>query len=404
MVLEGIAELPLHNGHVPEALLRRMKKLGSLIARFIVETYGPRVLLERLADPLWFQAFNNVIGMDWDSSGSTTIVLYVLKSSFPPESAREEGLAVLGGKGGDARNIPEEAGYLRDLVDPEQVVLTSRLSAKVDSVALQDGYTLYIHAVLVTENGLLVVQQGMNLDTRLARRYHILLEKPGVYTIDDDPHSGVASMITAPALNLVNEESRSTRKAILDILQSTPVDSLLHDVHRVNRALRRLPSLEDYVKGVISTQPGELGVKVSKCPLFYRPIVNTRNVGKVAEEIKKAALREFSELLLIPGLGPETLRAIALVADLIYGYEPSFKDPTTHPLDPFLYAYAHGGKDGVPYRIKPKDVDKTIEFFANVLASIKTGDREKEVLLRNFSRMVRRISYRYGLDQGTFQA
>lgn len=388
----GIAELPLHDGHVPEYLLKRMKRLGSLIAKYIVETYGPSELLKRLSDPFWFQAFNNVIGMDWDSSGSTTIVLYVLKSVFRPELYFNTGLAVLGGKGSDARAIPEEARFLGDSVDTKAVVDTSRLAARVDSVALQDGYTLYIHGLLISSSGdVLVIQQGMNLEAKVARRYHIYLEKPGVFKVDSDPHSGVASQLIAPALNLVDEFSREARRAILEIVSSTPTSSLVEQIYEVNRVLRGLPTLDSFTRGASTGTSTELREKVRRCPIFYRLVAEPRRVGEIAEAIKRLAPIEFHELLLIPGVGPETVRAIALVADLIYGVEPSLKDPTTHPLDPFLYAYAHGGKDGVPYRVKPREMDKTIEFFARVIEEVRAESREKELLLKNLSMFVRRV-------------
>ncbi len=388
----GIADLPLHEGHVPEYLLRRMKHLGSLIARYIVDVYGPSELLKRLSDPLWFQAFNNVIGMDWDSSGSTTIVHYVLKNTFPPSSLRDFGLAVLGGKGRDALGVKQEALLLNGVLDARSIIDTSRFSARLDSIALQDGYTLYIHGLYVSEKGgVLVVQQGMNVEERVARRYHIYMVKPGVFNVKSDPHSGVASHKVNPALNLLDEESDYTRRAIVEILESTPIGSLVEQVHVVNRLLKGLPSLEAYIHGGLIQDKDTVRDRFAKCPIYYRPVRDVNRIEVVAERIKKLAPREFHELLLIPGLGPESLRAIALVADLIYGYTPSFKDPTTHPMDPFLYAYAHGGKDGVPYRVKPREIDKTIEFFAGVLNDLKTGSREKEILLRNLAKFVGRV-------------
>jgi len=394
VVLEGVAELPLHEGRVPAYLLRRMKTLGSLIARYIVEARGPRELLIRLSDPFWFQAFNNVIGMDWDSSGSTTVVLYVLKSAFPASSLRDEGITVLGGKGRDAVNVDKEIRLVSDVVDAERLILASKLAAKVDSVALQDGYALYIHGLLASGDGdLLVIQQGMNLSTRTARRYHLRGEGLRLLAAEEDPHTGVACNRLSPALNLVDARSSSSRRAVLDIVTSTPPNTLIEEVYQVNRSLKRLPPITIYVTGSRSAEASAGGIveKASKCPSFYRPVTDVKRVARIAEKIKEHAPREFKELLLIEGVGPETVRALVLVADLIYGYEPSFKDPTTHPLDPFLYAYAHGGKDGVPYRIKAGQVDKTIEFFAEVVDGLRAGNREKEVLLRNLSRFAARI-------------
>ena len=393
----GFAELPLHNGRVPDYLLKRMKLLGSLIAKYIIDIYGPRELLVRFSDPFWFQAFNNIIGMDWDSSGSTTITLYVLKSAFPPGSLVEHGISVLGGKGSDARNVSKEAQLLSNIVDPSRVIELSKLSARVDSVAIQDGYTLYIHGVLVSESSdVLVVQQGMNISGKLARRYHILVEKNNTITCEHDPHSGVASMKISPALNMVDAESINSRRAIVEITQSTPIESLIQDLHKVNRLVRGLPELTLFTSRTTTTTSttsisSNLREKFSKCPRFYRPITDVKRAERVAELIKKLAPVTFRDFVLIEGLGPETLRALALIADLIYGYEPSFKDPTTHTIDPFLYAYAHGGKDGVPYRIKPKDVDKTLEFFTRIVDSVRAGSREKELLMRNLAKFTMRL-------------
>jgi len=398
MALDGVTELPLHEGHVPEYLLKRMRVLGSLIAKHIVEAWGPGELLRRLSDPLWFQAYSNIMGMDWDSSGSTTVVLYVLKSAFPPSRLRENELVVLGGKGSDAKNLPREAELLARDFDVSRVVGVSRVSAKVDSVALQDGYSLYIHGLLVSESGLLVIQQGMNVFERIARRYHIHVKDMSELNCEKNPHSGVASLKVAPALNLVDTRSKESRRAVVEIVESTPVDSLVREVLEVNRALKGLPPLLLYAKNAPDAREQRLlREKVVKCPRFYRPIADVKRVAMVAEVIKREAPRSFRDLLLVRGLGPETMRAIALVADLIYGYEPSFKDPTTHLLDPFLYAYAHGGKDGVPYRVRVKEMDKTIEFFAKVIDEVRAGNREKEALLRNLSKFISRIKRFYGL-------
>jgi len=398
MTHSGVAELPLHEGHVPLFLLERMKKLGGLIARYIVEQYGAEELLSRLSDPVWFQAFNNVIGMDWDSSGSTTVVLYVLKNVFPPSMLRDNGIAVLGGKGIDSRMVPDEARLVSNVVDESRVVRVSRLSAKIDSVALQDGYSLYIHGVLVESNGeILVIQQGMNPDTRTARRYHLLVPKTMVPTTRSNPHSGVASITISPSLNLVDSESAEARRAIVEIASSTPTGSLVRDVGYVNRVIKGESSILSWSASQGRREREEPVVKsLSRdCPIYYRPVTNIKLVEKIAEDIKKEGVREFDELLSMPGVGAETIRALALVADLIYGYKPSLRDPTTVIMDPFLYAYAHGGKDGVPYPVRVKEVDKTIEFFTSILSEVRAENREKEYMLRRLALFVNRFKARY---------
>mgnify|MGYP001772535622 CR=1 FL=1 len=393
MVLKGVADLPLHEGRVPAHLFRRMLELGSVIARYIVEEFGPSELTERLADPFWFQAFNNVIGMDWDSSGSTTVTLYVLKHVFPPEQIRDYELAVIGGKGKDALNTPVEAKKLDGHVDVDVLVRVSRLAAKIDNVALQDGYQLYIHGLLVTLNEkTLIIQQGMMPESRLARRYHILLENPREITCEKDPHKSVASLNIHPALNLVDQASREARRAIVEVVSSTPSESLLSDLARVNKMLKQKGGILRFATGGAITRPF---TQTPRGPdSYYRPVTKFETVARAAEILKKEAVKTFDDVLLAKGIGAETVRALALVAHLICGYEPSFRDPTTHPLDPFIYSYAHGGKDGVPYRIRVSEMDKTIQFFSQIVESLKTGQKEKTALARNLSRFVEKLRIR----------
>ncbi|ADV64622.1 protein of unknown function DUF763 [Desulfurococcus mucosus DSM 2162] len=399
----GVADLPLHNGHVPPYLFERMRVLGGLIARYIVEYYGPGELVRRLGDPFWFQAFNNVIGMDWDSSGSTTVVVYVLKNTFPPGSLRDNGIAVLGGKGRDSRAVAEEAKAISDVADYERIVGASRMAAKIDGVALQDGYSIYIHSLIVDSDGdMLVVQQGLNEDSGMARRYHLPVPKGSLPTTRVEPHSGVASMKIELSLNLANPGSREARRAILDIVSSTPPGSLLNSLGEANRILRGEPSILSWVTGGAQ---GDTWSRVRQltevCPRYYRPVANLRLVGKAASEIKKLGVREFDELIGLPGVGAETIRALALVADLIYGYRPSLRDPTTSIMDPFLYAYAHGGKDGVPYPVRVEHIDRTIEFFASMLDEVKVGARDREHMLRRLASFADRVKRAIGFLEGS---
>jgi hypothetical protein len=390
LIIQGYAELPLHEGKVPAYLFEKMLMLGSLIANYIIEVYGPDELLSRLSDPVWFQGFNNVIGMDWNSSGSTTVVLYVLKRVFPQSNFNDTGLAVVGGKGKDAINTPREVEELRGDIDKESIIRASRLSAKIDGVALQDDYQLYIHGlVLSSSNKLLVIQQGMNPNNKLARRYHLLINDPHTITAERDPHTAVASISIAPALNLVDQGSLDARRAILDILVSSSQESLYRDILTVNRVLRGVKGIDEFLgkTSVLTIK----NIDKSRCPSYYRAITDFERVAKAAAELKKESPNNFDELLLIRGAGPETVRALALVSHLIYGYEPSFRDPTTHPIDPFIYAYAHGGKDRVPYKINVRRIEKTIEFFQDVLNNIKAGNKEKEEIAKNLANMVNRL-------------
>ncbi len=360
--MPGTAELPLHGGHVPRWMLHYMKRLAKAIVAYIVEVKGPNALIEGLSDPVWFQAFNNVIGMDWDSSGSTTVLTGILR-----EISREEdyGFIVLGGKGKAMREVPEEAALAERLgVDPDVVVRFSKIAARIDSSFIQDGYNLYHHAVFVGEKGkILVVQQGMNTEHRLARRYHLTrqdLEKP---------HSGVAGIPGRTILNATGPESREARKVYLDIIAEGPkrFERLLWEAYRKARGAR---SLDYYIVGNVQDVP--------RRPVYtYKPVRPERRLIKALEEVYKFNPTNDVELALAPKLGPVLLRALALIADLVYSVPTSDKDPVTHPLNPYLYAYAVGGKDGVPRSFDPKTAAMAARLIEEAIESARLGSREK---------------------------
>lgn len=360
--MPGTAELPLHGGHVPRWMLHYMKRLAKAIVAYIVEVKGPNALIEGLSDPVWFQAFNNVVGMDWDSSGSTTVLTGILR-----EISREEdyGFIVLGGKGKAMREVPEEAMLAERLgVDPNAVVRFSKIAARIDSSFIQDGYNLYHHAVFVGEKDkILVVQQGMNTERRLARRYHLTrqdLEKP---------HSGVAGIPGRTILNATGPENREARKVYLDIIAEGPkrFERLLWEAYRKARGAR---SLDYYIVGNVQD--------VTRRPTYtYKPVRPERRLIKAMEEVYKFNPTNDVELALAPKLGPVLLRALALIADLVYSVPTSDKDPVTHPLNPYLYAYAVGGKDGVPRSFDPKTAAMAARLIEEAIESAKLGSREK---------------------------
>jgi hypothetical protein len=385
MISRGYAELPLHEGHVPPYLLQYMKRLGKAIIMYIVNNFGPETVVKRLSDPLWFQAFNNVIGMDWDSSGSTTVVLYVLKSFANVDALNEVGFAVLGGKGGDAREVKNEVEKLSKYgLDPGYYKYISKLSAKIDSSALQDGYSLYIHGLIVSESGVwTVVQQGMNIEKKMARRYHIHTD---YLTSEKDPHSGIACNLKSYALNLVDTDSWRTRRTIMDLL-SNPRQTL-RDIMYVNRLIKQDKTLEQWIKSMGTTT--DLGsryrgvVEVRKVNLlFYRPITSINRIEKTLEILTKKVVESFNELLIQEGVGPEFIRALALVADIIYNDTPSFRDPVTHAIDPFAYAFAHGGKDGIPFPVRYDVMKETIEFLEEAINNANLDGKLKRRALEN---------------------
>lgn len=391
MLVSGLAELPLHYGHVPQELLHYMKRLGRAIALYIIDVFGPEKLVEKLSDPVWFQAFSNVIGMDWDSSGSTTVLLYILKDFANVNTFNDVGVAVLGGKGEDSRRIVSELTILdgvdrRGAVDPNRIRYASTLSTKIDGVALQDGYSLYIHSIIVSRNGqLTVVQQGMNVNTKTARRYHI----GNIVTVEGDPHSGIACNYVGKALNLIDHPSNRVRKTIVEIVNSTPLSALMRSIADINRMLRNDRSLEYWINR--NTQSSNLinsrDTNSSENLLLYRPIINMNRVERALSVIASIRPSDFEELLLLKSVGAEVVRALTLVACVIYGEKPSFKDPVTHPLDPFVYSFAHGGKDGVPYPIKFEVLIRTIEFLEQALEGARIDVKMKRRALEKLYKL-----------------
>jgi len=365
MMRRGIAELPLHEGHVPRWLALRMKRLADLVIKLLVDEYGTQGVLERLADPVWFQALNNLIGMDWDSSGSTTVTAGMVKEVLSKEDL---GIKAAGGKGAKSRKTPEELKQISEIygLDADEYIKTSKLVAKVDTVALQTGYQLYHHVFFVDQDGRwTIVQQGMNPNIKLARRYHWFSEKIESFTLE--PHKGISGVKSDYSLNTIAKESKEYQKTLLDIISESPT-----------KIEREVKSIEALSKGY--------------APLFYKPY-EKREVLPIMEryqsfgrfELNKKALelaRELSvsnydELLLIKGLGPSTLRALSLVLELVYDVHPSWKDPVTHPPDPFKFAYAVGGKDKVPFPIERGTYDDLISFLEKLL---EKGKEEREVV------------------------
>ncbi|MCD6196418.1 MAG: DUF763 domain-containing protein [Staphylothermus sp.] len=389
MMLEGISELPLHEGHVPPWLARIMKNLAKAILEITVMEFGPDKVVERLSNPLWFQAFNNIIGMDWDSSGSTTVTIGILKEVTWSNS--ELGILVLGGKGKNARKVPEEIPRAVEVLDlgtqyEELLERASRLIAKIDSAMLQDGYSLYHHSLIVSENGVWsIIQQGMNIDAKMARRYHWYMPK----RLFDNPHSAVSGIKHELVLNLVSDKSRKTRSTILDLARETP-----NKIHRlINEALRRIRGDKTILEYITPTKTGVIRhIGEENKIILYKPLKITRRLLENLKKIYEIQPNNYEEFLLIRGIGPRTIRALTLVSDLIYNEPPDTRDPVNSPYDPFKYAYAIGGKDGVPYPVNRKEAEEVISILENIVSEAKIGEKEKLFVLRNLSRI--RIRYR----------
>ncbi len=357
-------ELPLHGGKVPRWMLKYMRNMAEKIVEIIVYEYGPEKLLEGLSDPLWFQAFNNVIGMDWDSSGSTTVLTGILKDISWKHP--ELGFLVLGGKGMNALRVPEEAIALEHALGisstkVDEIINSSRLAAKTDTAFLQDGYQLYHHTVIAVETGKwIIVQQGLNPETRMARRYHVnkkqLLE----------PHTGIAGFNHGTInLNLTLREAEDTLNTITDISQE-PINRLARLIQEANSQLK--PNILTYLS---SSRP--------QIPLrgYHKPVKVSKHLIRALQKLGEYKPSSPEELALVKGAGPAVIRALVLVADLIYGIPSPDKDKVSHPIQPYAYAYAVGGKDGIPYPFNPRTAQKTVEVLEYALENAKIGDHHK---------------------------
>ncbi len=342
----GIANLPLHYGRVPPWLFDRMVKLSREITIAIVSDFGPEEMLRRLSHPYWFQAFGCILGYDWHSSGVTTTLCGALKEGLRGLE-RDLGLFVAGGKGKTSRRTPEEIERWGEWLslNPVPLVYASRMSAKVDSSAVQDGYQLYHHSFLFTRSGSwAVIQQGMNETSRYARRYHWLGEQ--VSNFVDEPHSAVLSEARGQALNLVAHESDPARTTIADIAVSQKPYQILAE-------LKKIKTLDLPRRHYLTTQD-----------------LHPDSLSRIILSTYERQPKDFEQLLGLPGVGAKTIRALSLISELVYGVAPSYRDPAR-------YSFAHGGKDGIPYPVDRETYDQSIELLRKAINRAKLGIKEK---------------------------
>ncbi len=354
----GIADTPLHGGKAPRWLFERMQALAGQIACAIVEEFGPHELLRRLSDPFWFQALGSVLGFDWHSSGVTTTVCGALKTGIRGLE-RELGFFAAGGKGKASLKTPVEIATFGEhlSVDPGGLVHASRMSAKVDNAALQDGFTLYHHMIFFTSDGRwTVVQQGMNESSRYARRYHWLGE--GLASFTCEPHSGIwAARREENVLNLVAQESAETRRASAELACQAP-EGLLRELAKAQQL--KMPERHEI-----------LGADI-----------HPRRLHKTLLASYEVQPGTFEDLLAVRGVGPRTLRALAFLAEIIYGAQPSFRDPAR-------FGYAHGGKDGHPYPVDRGTYDRSIEILRSAVEKARIGERDRLNALRKLEHFSR---------------
>ena len=369
----GSADLPLHRGRVPNWLGERMTRLGAVISEAIVLEYGRDELLRRLAHPFWFQSFGAVMGMDWHSSGITTSVLGALKRGLTPLSG-ELGIHVCGGRGKHSRQTPLELASIGDRVglDGAALAKASRLVAKVDSAAVQDGFDLYLHGFIVTDDGRwVVVQQGMNGDRRQARRYHWLSER--LQSFVDAPHAAIDGVDQGVIVNLTDRRAQASRRHQLDLLRDLGPDGIVRELGKVDghtspaAAQPLLPHL---------VMPAHHDVRPED-------VVARRLQGNLVAAAE-CGPADFSELLLVPGIGARTVRALAMVAEAVHGAPCRFSDPAR-------FSIAHGGKDRHPYPVPLRVYDRTIEVMKSAVRRAKLGHAEELAAIKRLDTQARRL-------------
>ena len=364
----GSADLPLHGGRVPAWLGRRMATLGAVITEAIVHHYGRDEYLQRLAHPFWFQSFGAVMGMDWHSSGITTSVIGALKRGLVPLQD-ELGIYVCGGRGQHSRKTPDELKALGDRIglDSDRLTRASRLVAKVDSAAVQDGFDLYLHGFFVTADSTwTVVQQGMNGDNRQARRYH--WHSAALKSFVEEPHSAIDGTSQGEIVNLTDRRAGPSRKAQLDLLAALGPDRIVAELE----ALQETAPVQFALPHLVMPDHHDVRPK----DVFAR-----RLHGTLAAAAERGPV-DFAELLLNPGVGLRTVRSLAMVAEVVHGAPYRFHDPAR-------FSLAHGGKDRHPYPVPLKVYDETIRVMKSAVESAKLGREEAMDALKRLDRQAR---------------
>lgn len=388
----GHADLPLHSGTVPRWLADRMRDLGTLIIESLILNYGQKEVLSRLSDPLWFQSLGAVLGMDWHSSGITTSVMYALKRGLNPR-AQELGIYICGGRGKYSRQTPDELLALsaNTSLDGEALVRSSKLCAKVDNTAVQDGFQLYQHNFILSRDGdWAVVQQGMNPEKRTARRYH--WSSNDLRSFVEEPHTGVTGENQGKILNLTANDALKTRDSIIDFTKETP-DKLLHEIQKIsnpdssfsfgyggsNKTVNPIPTEQNLLFPELA-ESNEIvytgrNITLPSHHNVQKEDVDLKRLGGVLATAYENQPKDFESLLLTPGLGPRTLQSLTLVSEVIHGTPSRFTDPAR-------FSFAHGGKDGHPFPVPLKIYDQSIHVLQDCIEKSKLGYNEKSDCLR----------------------
>ena len=355
----GTADLPLHYGTVPPWLAERMSLLGGAIAEAIIIEYGRPALLQRLSDPFWFQSLGCVLGMDWHSSGITTSVMNALRNAINYRS-EELGVYICGGRGKFSRETPNQLLEVANKtgLNGNELVRHSKLAAKVDNTAVQDGFQLYLHTFIVTKEGdWSVIQQGMNPNERMARRYHWL--SSSLRSFMEEPHTSVCGRNQGLILNLTDKLAAPTKEGIMELTKESP-DKLMREVSII------LPNHHE--------------VKAED--------VNLKRLGAALILAHETNVSDMESLLLLEGVGPRTLQSLTLVSEVIHGTPSRFSDPAR-------FSFAHGGKDGHPFPVPTSVYDETIEVFDKAIRQARLGEKDKSNALKNLSKISQEMEKSY---------
>lgn len=343
--------MPLHGGKVPEWLAQRMSRLGAAMAEIIITDYGRANFISRLSDPFWFQSFGCVMGMDWHSSGITSSVMAALKRGLNPK-AHDLGIYVCGGRGKYSRATPTELLQVAEKtgLNGNKLAYTSRLTAKVDNTAIQDGFQLYLHSFIVSKEGhWAVVQQGMNTNNANARRYHWHSEE--VKSFVNEPHTSIYGPNQGLILNLTASEAEQTRSAMLQCMQ---------DARQIQNEIRHLSMSRDHQ---VKDQD-----------------VNLKRLGAMLAMAEEQRPETFEQVLMQEGMGPRSIQSLALVSEIVHGTPSRFQDPAR-------FSFAHGGKDGYPFPVPTKVYDNTIDILEKSILKAKLGINEQQDALKKLHKV-----------------
>ncbi|MFA5117653.1 MAG: DUF763 domain-containing protein [Candidatus Omnitrophota bacterium] len=381
MIHRGIATFTLDSGKCPRWLFERMVSLGRQMMGVIIEEYGPDEFIRRIADPVWFQSLGTVLAFDWNASGLTTILTAALKEAIRGNE-RTLGIFICGGKGKTSRKTPDEIknwGNILSLQTPkvDNLVYNSKMAAKVDSALVQDGFQIYHHSFFFSRGGTWsVVQQGMNTGNQTARRYHWYSNK--ITDLVCEPHSGIISQVRVPVLDLTAKDSQKTRAMSTELVQGS-YQGLMKDIRIIRKHTSNLSQMVSVAgEGATTTLLNLENTEFRRHPVVAEDFSKSAYLEKILLKVCERKPENYEKLLSLEGVGPKTMRALALVSEVIYGAPASHEDPAR-------YSFAHGGKDATPYPVDLKTYDSTIQFFARIVQKMKISYSQRSAIMKRIS-------------------